>query len=124
MNNEHSEIPAPSAPLVFNPLAPDFIANPFPILHRLRQEDPIHKSPQGFWFLTRYEDVAAVLRNQRAFGTAFTRERGRAQLGEGAAFAYVSRRLSSFDPPDHTRLRALVSRAFTARRVEAMRPHI
>ncbi len=109
-------------PPIFDPFTPEFQADPFPVLRRLREEDPIHRSPLG-WVLTRYDDVVAALRNQ-GLGAAFDREAGRAQLGDGAAFAYVSRRIHNFDPPDHTRLRSLVTKAFTVRRVEALRPHI
>ncbi len=107
---------------VFDPFTPEFQSDPFPILRRLRAEDPVHRSRFG-WVLTRYDDVVAALRDQR-FGAAFDHEIGRAQLGDGAAFAYVSRRMHNFDPPDHTRLRSLVTKAFTVRRVEALRPHI
>jgi len=113
---------AAAGPPFFNPFTPEFQADPFPVLRRLREEDPIHRSPLG-WVLTRYSDVVAALRNP-SLGAAFDREAGRAQLGEGAAFAYVSRRIHNFDPPDHTRLRSLVTKAFTARRVEALRPRI
>jgi cytochrome P450 len=73
--------------------------------------------------LTRYSDVVSALRNQ-SLGRGFDREAGRSQLGDGAAFAYVSRRMHNFDPPDHTRIRSLVTKAFTVRRVEALRPRI
>ena len=112
----------PGAPPLFDPFTPEFQSDPFPILRRLRTEDPVHRSRFG-WVFTRYNDVVAALRNQ-SLGAAFDREAGRAQLGDGAAFAYVSRRLHNFDPPDHTRLRSLVTKAFTLRRVEALRPHI
>ena len=112
---------APSPP-IFDPFTAEFQADPFPLLRRLREEDPIHRSPLG-WVLTRYNDVVAALQNQ-SLGAAFDREAGRAHLGDGAAFAYVSRRIHNFDPPDHTRLRSLVTKAFTVRRVEALRPHI
>ena len=49
----------------FNPMAPEFVADPYPTYHRLRAEDPVHKSPLGFWVLTRYDDVIAVLRDHR-----------------------------------------------------------
>src|SRR5262249_45670140 len=101
---------------------PEFQSDPSPILRRLRTEDPVHRSRFG-WVLTRYDDVVAALRDQR-LGAAFDHEVGRAQLGDGAAFAYVSRRMHNSDPPDHTRLRSLVTKAFTVRRVEALRPHI
>jgi cytochrome P450 len=117
-------MPTTDTPVVFDPFNPDFIANPYPLLHRLRARAPVHHSPWGFWVLTRYADVAHVLRHPQVFGTYVLRDRLRAQLGDGAAFAYVSRRLTSLDPPDHTRLRTLVTKAFTVRRVDAMRPQI
>jgi hypothetical protein len=49
----------------FNPMDPEFLADPYPMYHRLRTEDPVHHSPLGFWVLTRYEDVVAVLRDGR-----------------------------------------------------------
>ena len=49
----------------FNPMDPEFLADPYPTYHRLRDEDPVHHSPMDFWVLTRYEDVAAVLRGPR-----------------------------------------------------------
>ena len=86
---------------IFDPFTPEFQADPFPTLRRLREEDPIHRTPLG-WVLTRYDDVVAALRSHD-LGVAFDREAGRSQLGDGAAFAYVSRRIHNFDPPDHTR---------------------
>ena len=50
----------------FNPMDPAFIADPYPTYHRLRTVDPVHQSPLGFWVLTRYDDVVAVLRDGRA----------------------------------------------------------
>ena len=47
----------------FNPMDPEFVADPYPTYHRLRAEDPVHRSPLGFWVLTRYEDVVGVLRD-------------------------------------------------------------
>lgn len=124
MSEQRGIIPTTGAPVVFDPFNSDFIANPYPLLHQLHQHDPVHHSPLGFWVLTRYEDVSYVLRHPQSFGTYVLRDRLRTQLGDGAAFAYVSRRLTSLDPPDHTRLRTLVTKAFTVRRVEAMRPQI
>src|SRR5262245_38681242 len=53
------------AQLSFNPMAPEFVADPYPTYHRLRAEDPVHRSPLGFWVLTRYEDVVLSLRDPR-----------------------------------------------------------
>src|SRR5215471_1532631 len=124
MSEQSGTMPTISAPVSFDPFNPDFIANPYPFLRALRERDPVHRSPLGFWVLTRYEDVVHVLRQPQVFGTYVLRDRLQAQLGDGAAFAYVSRRLTSLDPPDHTRLRTLVTKVFTVRRVEAMRPQI
>jgi len=105
----------------FNPMDPDFIADPYPMYHRLRAEDPVHHSPLGFWILTRYEDVVASLRDPRlakeAIASFVAARLGVPPLGIGLS-------MLDRDPPDHTRLRSLVSKAFTPRVVEVLRPHI
>jgi pimeloyl-[acyl-carrier protein] synthase len=112
-----------SSELVYNPLLPEFHANPYPFYRRLREEDPVHASPLGIWVLTRYEDAVMVLRDAR-FGREGIAELQEARLGAARARPKNSRDMLFRDPPDHTRLRALVSRAFTPRVVEEMRPHI
>ena len=105
----------------FNPMDPEFIADPYPTYHRLRAEDPVHHSPLGFWVLTRYEDVVAALRDPRLVKepiAAFVAARF------GAAMPAMGLSMLDRDPPDHTRLRSLVNKAFTPRVVEALRPHI
>jgi cytochrome P450 len=107
----------------FNPMAPEFVADPYPTYHRLRAEDPVHQSPLGFWVLTRYEDVVSVLRDPRLIKepiAAFVAARfGLAAPPTGMGLSMLDR-----DPPDHTRLRGLVSKAFTPRVIERLRPHI
>jgi pimeloyl-[acyl-carrier protein] synthase len=105
----------------FNPMDPEFIADPYPIYHALRAEDPVHLSPLGFWVLTRYEDVVATLRDPR-----FAKEALAAFVAArfGVAMPGVGLSMLDRDPPDHTRLRGLVSKAFTPRVVEGLRPHI
>ncbi len=78
-------------------------------------------SPLGFWVLTRYEDVVAVLRDQR-----FAKEPMIAAVAArfGIAPGTIGLSMLDRDPPDHTRLRGLVSKAFTPRVVERLRPHI
>jgi pimeloyl-[acyl-carrier protein] synthase len=112
-----------SSELVYNPLLPEFHANPYPFYRRLREEDPVHASPLGIWVLTRYEDAVMVLRDAR-FGREGIAELQEARLGAARARPKNSRDMLFRDPPDHTRLRSLVSRAFTPRVVEEMRPHI
>src|SRR5882762_8590569 len=101
---------------------PEFVADPYPTYHRLRARDPVHRSPLGFWVLTRYEDVVAVLRDPRLAKEAIASvvaARFGVEVPPGMGLSMLDR-----DPPDHTRLRGLVSKAFTPRVVEALRPHI
>ena len=101
---------------------PEFLADPYPTYHRLRAEDPVHYSPLGFWVLTRYEDVAAVLRDARFIKeplAALVAARFGGEVPRGVGLSMLDR-----DPPDHTRLRSLVSKAFTPRVVEGLRPRI
>jgi cytochrome P450 len=90
--------------------------------HRLRAEDPVHHSPLGFWVLTRYPDVMAMLRDPRLIKepiAAFVAARFGMAVPPGLGLSMLDR-----DPPDHTRLRGLVSKAFTPRALERLRPEI
>ena len=50
---------------LFNPLTPEFHANPYPFYQRMRETDPVHLSPLGLWVLTRYDDCVTSLRDPR-----------------------------------------------------------
>jgi cytochrome P450 len=118
-------VTAPQAP-VFNPLDPAFIADPYPTYRYLRETAPVFRMPLGMWMVSRYADVALILRDKR-FGKNYegnlVRRYGPDAMQE-RAFASLGRTMLVLDPPDHTRLRGLVTKAFTARRVEEMRPRI
>jgi cytochrome P450 len=106
----------------FNPMDPAFVEDPYPTYHRLRAEDPVHHSPLGFWVLTRYADVIAMLRDPRLIKepiAAFVAARFGMAVPPGLGLSMLDR-----DPPDHTRLRGLVSKAFTPKALESLRPHI
>ncbi|UPJ64406.1 cytochrome P450 [Bradyrhizobium sp. 191] len=122
--NEHVQ-GAGGGPL-FNPLSPDFIRDPYPYYDRLRTLDPIHVTPFGQFVTSRHAEVSLVLRDKR-FGKDFversTRRYGPEIMNE-PVFRSMSYWMLQADPPDHTRLRGLVVKAFTARRVEDMRPRI
>jgi len=108
--------------LHLNPMDPEFLADPYPMYHRLRAEDPVHRSPLGFWVLTRYDDVVSVLRDPnfaKEAIAAFVAQRLGVDSTVGIGISMLDR-----DPPDHTRLRSLVSKAFTPRVVEGLRPRI
>jgi cytochrome P450 len=126
MNDMTSPAAGP-APPVFNPLDAGFIADPYPFYARLREIAPVCRTPQGFWLISRYDDAHLALRDKR-FGKDFlaTMERryGNAAAAKEPAIASLARTMLVQDPPDHTRLRGLVNKAFTARRVADMRPRI
>jgi len=109
--------------VLFNPLLPEFHADPYPFYRRLREKEPVHQSPMGFWVLTRYEDCVAVLRDQR-FGREEFQQMLSSVYGDDSEKPQLPRSMLFRDPPDHTRLRALVSKAFTPRMIETMRDHI
>jgi cytochrome P450 len=122
--NEHVQA-ATTAPL-FNPLAPEFIRDPYPFYERLRSTDPMHITPFGAFLASRHAEVSLVLRDKR-FGKDFvdrTVRRYGPQVMEEPVFRSMRHWMLQQDPPDHTRLRGLVVKAFTARRVEDMRPRI
>jgi cytochrome P450 len=109
--------------VLFNPFQPEFHADPYPFYRRLREQDPVHQSPMGFWVLTRYDDCVAVLRDQR-FGREEFQQMLTAVYGDDTEKPTLPRSMLFRDPPDHTRLRGLVSKAFTPRTIEQMRGHI
>jgi cytochrome P450 len=122
--NEHVQT-ATTGPL-FNPLSPDFIRDPYPHYERLRTTDPMHVTPLGAFVASRHAEASLVLRDKR-FGKDFA-DRSIRRYGPGIMDEPVFRSMRHWmlqqDPPDHTRLRGLVVKAFTARRVEDMRPRI
>lgn len=112
--------------VVWYPLDPRFIANPYPTYRELRERDPFHPSPlTGSLVVSKYDDVDATLRNHKAFSNnRRSAETGnRRNIGEQVEHQLQPSMLV-LDPPDHTRLRSLVNRAFTPRQVAKMEQHI
>src|SRR5215813_5999972 len=104
-------------------LSSEFLADPYPAYHRLQGAGPVHRHPSGFFVLTRYDDVSAFLRDPR-FGKSGYQALFDSRLGAGPDGPWLALSMLFRDPPDHTRLRALVNKAFTPRVVEEMRGHI
>ena len=120
----------------------DFENDPVETLARLRREDPVHWSRHGFWYLTRYDDCAMVLKDPVRFSSAAAGWGGGNPLakpgsadaggsggsGGSATERGLSRTLAQsfnqMDAPDHTRIRALAVSAFSRRSVEARRDRI
>jgi cytochrome P450 len=123
-----------SAPLVdgpldyFDPFDPAFRANPWPVYRRLRDEAPVHRNALGAITLARYDDCAQVLRDRRLGKDLMKSNLIRSALEAGGTPPFLGLGLGSdakpfllSDPPDHTRLRGLVSSAFTSATVARMR---
>ncbi len=124
-------VPVTPAELGYAPADPAFIANPYPVLAQLRADHPvIHDPATNQWLVSRFADVNALLRDRR-LGRSYVHVASHAEFGrdpspEWQAPVDESLRLQLIDmePPDHTRLRRMVSTAFTPRTVEGLRPRI
>ena len=110
-----------------DPFAPGFYENPYEQYTELREHDPVHRSIFDTWMITRWDDVHALLRkpgtsveDRNIAGDGSTRRQQLAGLVEGRELRR-SLAILNIDPPDHTRLRKLVSKAFTPRAVEQIR---
>lgn len=105
-----------------------FKANPFATFAHMRQESPIHAhtAPNGetIWYITRYEDVTAVLKDDLNFCKDPRHAKENYQQRRTEEQRLINENMLFADPPDHTRLRALVNQAFTPRRIAAQAPHI
>ncbi|MEH2162867.1 MAG: cytochrome P450 [Nostoc sp.] len=116
----------------FNPFNREFRTNPYPTYHHLRSEEPLHRYfVDGDWVLTRYVDVKAVLKSGRVCShdkPELIKEKNQYLQGKQRnlnSLASISNRLLFYmNPPDHTRLRGLVTKAFSLTVVEQMRPRI
>lgn len=101
-------------------------ADRFGYYRRLRETDPVHQSPLGYWVLTRYDDVDALLRSPNS-SSAFPKDPNWAMQRGGPAcpvMRSVSKWLLLVDSPDHRRLRKLIARVFTPRNIDRLRPRI
>jgi cytochrome P450 len=105
---------------------PQMLADPYPVYQQLRSADPVYwDQTLQAWVLTRYSDVVAALHDLRLSSDriAYMRELAGTKDLE-PFFTFLSNRMIFCDPPRHTRLRGLVTKAFTPHAVEAMEPHI
>lgn len=111
--------------VVYDPRSPQLRTNPYPLLHTLRDTDPVHWSPLlAAWLLTRYQDVQTFLRQpELSKDLRNVRPGPLGNIGMRAS-APGAPTMLQLDPPDHTRLRSLVNKAFTPKAVEALKPRI
>ncbi|MCE5172734.1 cytochrome P450 [Paenibacillus profundus] len=114
--------------LSVNPFSSDFKDKAYSLYEQLRIHDPIHKTvmPNGntAWIVSRYEDAAAALKNERFKKNLFQFVRPEEVGVPASRMDLLLRHMLNSDPPDHTRLRSLVQKAFTPRMIEKMRARI
>ena len=108
----------------YNPLSARTAQDPYPEYATLRERSPVHRSRlMNAWVFSRYADVDAILRDHRRFASD-PRKRTLSRRQQGTLPDPGDYTMLFLDPPDHTRLRALVNKAFTRRAVNALEPHI
>lgn len=113
-------------------VTPGFLADPYPVLRRMREEAPVYWSDAiGGWLLTRYDDVMVTFKDTAHFSNENRLGKAIAYLGDERqnlypAFAahFATKSLLHSDPPDHTRMRSLIAKEFNAKVVEQMKPAI
>ncbi|MDQ1748292.1 MAG: hypothetical protein QOD07_2555 [Frankiaceae bacterium] len=112
---------------MFNPFTPGFTDDPYPHYAELRASEPVEHNELGFWALWRHRDVSEVLRAKMSVEDAKVTNQG--PMANAYADAYAEHGIEGDgqsmldrDPPDHTRLRKLVSQAFTPRTIERLTP--
>ena len=114
---------------LFDPFAPGFTDDPYPQYAVMRAQAPVYQHPFGFWLLTGYDEVSWLLRaglsveDDNVAADSLLRQM-REEMYGGEAPRAGARSMLDRDGPDHTRLRRLVSKAFTPRAIQALRPRI
>jgi cytochrome P450 len=104
---------------------PPFPRDPYPLFAELRRLAPVHHSASGMWYATTYESAATVLRSPsfgQGEGARMIRQDPR--YDASAVLQALGHMITFIDPPDHTRLRRLVSRAFTPRMIDRLRGYV
>jgi cytochrome P450 len=117
--------------LGFAPWDVSFVANPYPAYTELRRRHPVlHDETTDHWLVSRHEDVNALLRDRR-FGRTYVHVANHAQMGRpeepdwhAPFWRLIRDGILDMEPPDHTRVRRLVSKAFTPKMVESLKPRI
>ncbi|RUT04205.1 cytochrome P-450 like protein [Dulcicalothrix desertica PCC 7102] len=131
INREAEAISSEKTKFRFNPSDKEFHANPYPTYHRLRAEEPVHRTFLGTWVLTSYDDIKFLLRDPRFCSdnlperlnnkTSYLENR---HQNLNALVGASSKWLTFLEPPDHTRIRSLIGGVFHPEMVERLRPEI
>jgi cytochrome P450 len=117
-------------PVMLNPFEPGFFADPYAQYMLVREQDPVHLSPVGSWAFFRYDDVHRILRDPNLSVEERHAKPLNITLDADIQAMLEERReggtnaMLNLDPPDHHRLRRLVSKVFTPRMIESLRPRV
>jgi cytochrome P450 len=117
-------------PPLFDPFAPGFTDDPYPQYAVMRAQAPVYEHPFGFWLLSGYDEVSWLLRaglsvqDDNVASDSLLRQMRDQMYGGDESPRATAVSMLDRDPPDHTRLRRLVSKAFTPRAIQALRPRI
>ncbi|HEV2371945.1 MAG TPA: cytochrome P450 [Streptosporangiaceae bacterium] len=114
---------AQSLPPKFDARDPAVVADPYPVYRELREAGPLCRMGPASFGVTRYADVARLMRDPR-LGSQFPADYHRMSAGEGAAGTFFSQIILYRDPPAHTRLRRLIGKAFSPSLIRRLRPDI
>ena len=104
-------------------LEPRFLDDPYPLYRALREHDPVHRMPDGSYFLSRYDDCAAVYRDVATWSSD-KKVDFRPNFGDSLLYEHHTTSLVFNDPPYHTRVRKLLAPAFTPRALKALQPRV
>lgn len=107
----------------FHPIDLETLADPYPVFARIREGGPVQRLDSGFWMVSGHAAALEAL-NHAALGSGPIAARYVEALPAGAARDEMSHRINFLDPPDHPRVRGIVSKAFTPRRIALLRPWI
>ena len=116
--------------VAYNPLAKEYLEDPYDQYRKLQSRDPVHRSRLfGGWILTRYADINEALTDSRFLADDsklpdFEKRRQQMATAAGIPNDPPTNSMLRLDPPDHTRLRSLVNKAFTPRAIEKLRPRV
>jgi len=106
-----------------NPFGPQLVADPYPAYAQYLEDEPFFHAPSKYWVVSRYAEVRQVVHDPR-FSRADFRARAHAVLGESPLARVLNGFLLFRDPPDHTRLRRLISQVFTPKAVARLRDQV
>lgn len=110
-------------PLKFDSRDPAVLADPYPVYARLRDSGPLSRGGAGQWVISRYDDVARLIRDRR-LSHEYPPEYHEFSIGDGPANSFFQRIILDRDAPDHTRLRTLMADAFSQRLVKHLHGYI